>query len=218
MKDPINLKSAERRAFQTTFEDGLWDVFIGCFVLEFAIAPLLSGSLGDFWSSAIFLPFWGIAYLAILLVRKYVIAPRVGKARFSKTRMHRLRSFTIILIGVNTVLFVLGLLAAFAFGGAASGESNSWRNLLPVFLGLFLLAGFSIAAYLLDFPRLCLYGALLFAATPMGEWLYRYHGAAHHGYPIAFGITAGIMIVTGLVLFVRLIVTNPIAEMPEGEG
>lgn len=216
MKDPISLKTAEKRAFQTTFEDGLWDVFIGCFALEFAIAPLLSGSLGDFWSSAIFLPFWGIAYLAIWLARKYVVAPRVGKACFGKTRMNRLRRFTIILVGLNAVLFVLGLLAAFALGGA-SGVSISWRNLLPVLLGLFLLAGFSIAAYLLDFPRLYLYGALLFVATPMGEWLYLYHGAAHHGYPIAFGITAGIMIVTGLVIFVRLLINNPVAEMPEGE-
>lgn len=217
MKDPINLKSAERRAFQTTFEDGLWDVFIGCFALEFAIAPLLSGSLGDFWSSAIFLPFWGIAYLAIWLARKYVVAPRVGKALFGKTRMNRLRRFTIILVVVNVVLFVLGLLASFAFGGAANGESNSLRNLLPGLLGLFLLVGFSVAAYLLDFPRLYLYGALLFIATPFGEWLYRYHGAAHHGFPIAFGITAAIMIVTGLGLFVRLIINNPIAELPEGE-
>jgi hypothetical protein len=217
MKDPINLKSAERKAFQTTFEDGLWDVFIGCFALEFAIAPLLSGSLGDFWSSAIFLPFFGLAYLAIWLARKHVVAPRIGKARFGKVRVNRLRRFTIILVGVNVVLFVLGLLAAFAFGGASSGDSTLLGNLLAVLLGLILLAGFSVAAHLLDFPRLYLYGALLFVATPVGEWLYRYHGAAHHGYPIVFGITAAIMIVTGLVLFVRLIRNNPIAEMPEVE-
>ena len=78
MHPPISLKSAERKAFQSTFADGLWDVFIGVFALEFAIAPLLSKTLGDFWSSAVFLPVFGVVYLVIWLTRKYVVAPRIG--------------------------------------------------------------------------------------------------------------------------------------------
>ena len=33
MHSPVSLKSAERKAFQSTFADGLWDVFIGFFAL-----------------------------------------------------------------------------------------------------------------------------------------------------------------------------------------
>jgi hypothetical protein len=40
MQTPVSLKTAERKVFQTTFADGLWDVFIGCFALQFAIAQL----------------------------------------------------------------------------------------------------------------------------------------------------------------------------------
>jgi len=55
MSTPISLKDAERKAFQSTFADGLWDVFIGCsFPLQLTIAPLLSHRMGDFWSSAVF--------------------------------------------------------------------------------------------------------------------------------------------------------------------
>jgi hypothetical protein len=79
MQNPISLKSAESKAFQLSFADGLWDVFIGCMFLNFAVAPFLSETMGDFWSSAIFLPFWGLVYLAIWLTRKYVVAPRIGK-------------------------------------------------------------------------------------------------------------------------------------------
>jgi hypothetical protein len=35
---------------------------------------------------------------------------------------------------------------------------------------------------------------------------------AHHDYPITFGITAGIMMVTGLVTFARLMRDNPVLD------
>ncbi len=101
MQTPVSLKSAERRAFQSSFADGLWDVFIGCFALEFAIAPLLSETLGDFWSSAIFLPIWGLVYLAIWLVRKHVLAPRLGTVSFGKARQRKMRKFSLVLLVVN---------------------------------------------------------------------------------------------------------------------
>jgi hypothetical protein len=202
---PVSLKAAERKAFQTTFSDGLWDVFIGCFALMFALGPLLSESLGDFWSSAIFLPFWSLVYLAIWLARKYVVRPRLGTARFGKPRLQKLRRFSLVMVGANALLFVLGLIAALNVGR------------LPGFgvislLSLFLLAGFSTAAFLLDYPRLYAYGLLLFFAPLVGEWLYQYHGADHHGWPIVFGVSAGIMILTGLALFIRLLVHTPVIE------
>ena len=76
-------------------------------------------------------------------------------------------------------------------------------------LGLFLLVGFSVAAYMLDYTRLYFYGLMLFIAPLVGEWLYAYHGASHHGYPVVFGFSAGVMILTGLVLFIRLLKENP---------
>jgi hypothetical protein len=78
MQHSVSLKSAERKAFQATFADGLRDVMIGCVLFMFAIAPLLSETLGDLGSSAIFLPFRGLVYLAIRLTRRYLIAPRIG--------------------------------------------------------------------------------------------------------------------------------------------
>ncbi|MFC1935998.1 hypothetical protein ACFLX9_04540, partial [Chloroflexota bacterium] len=60
MSQRISLKEAERRAFTKAFQDGLWDILIGCIVLLWAIAPFLSTRMGDFWSSAVFLPFWGL--------------------------------------------------------------------------------------------------------------------------------------------------------------
>ena len=202
MHSPVSLKSAERRAFQSTFADGLWDVFIGFFALEFAIAPLLSKSMGDFWSSAVFLPVFGVVYLIIRLVRKYVVAPRIGTVSFGKTRRQKLEKFSLIMLIANIVMFVLGIIVALNFRRFPGFGIAS-------LLGLFLLVAFSAAAYVLDYTRLYIYGLMLFVAAPVGEWLYTNHGASHHGYPIVFGFSAGVMILTGLVLFIRLLKNNP---------
>jgi hypothetical protein len=72
----MSLKQVEQKVFKSAFEDGLWDVLIGCIGLEFAIGPFFSRSLGDFWSAAVFVPFWALVFVAIWLVRKYVVRPR----------------------------------------------------------------------------------------------------------------------------------------------
>jgi len=208
MSTPISLKDAERKVFQSTFADGLWDVFLGCsFPLQLAIGPFLSVSMGDFWSSAVFLPFWGAVYLVIWLVRKNVVAPRIGKVEFGAVRKTRLKKFTVTMLVFNIIVFILGLIAAFRFRTLPLGGPN-------MVLGLTLLIGFSTAAYFLDFPRLYVYGLLAALGTPIGEWLYQNMGASHHGYPIVFGTLAGVMILTGLVTFVRFLQNNP---LPAGD-
>ena len=151
MTGQISLKEAEAKAFRTKTDDGLWDVLLGCFFLMFAIAPLLSTHLGDFWSSAVFLPFWGLVYLTILLVRKYVVTPRIGVVKFGQRRKTRLMKFSIVLIIANAVALILGVVAAMTFGSLPG-------QIYPIFLGLILLTGFSAAAYFLDMPRLYTYG------------------------------------------------------------
>jgi MFS family permease len=203
MSQQISLKEAERKVFRATYNDGLWDVFLGCFFLMFVIAPFLSSSLGDFWSSAVFLPFWGLVLLFIWLVRKYVVTPRVGVVNFGRVRKTKLVKFTVIMLFVNVIAFVLGLVAAMNFG-RVPGQTYS------IGLGMILLMVFSIAAYFLDFIRLYIYGLLVGLSPLVGEWLWTQGYATHHGFPITFGLTAGIMILVGLVVFVRLLRDNPV--------
>lgn len=210
MSDPISLRSAERKAFQSTVNDGLWDVFIGCFFLEFALAPLLSTSMGDFWSSVIFLPFFGLMYLLIHLVRKVVVAPRIGSVVPGPPRQKKLRKLSLVLVILNLAIFILGLAAYWWFDRFSLGV------LLATLLGLFTMAGFCLAAYYLDYARLYVYGSLLMIAPLVGEWLYMEHGAVHHGYPLVFGFTSLLMILVGLITFIRLLIKHPRLEIPDG--
>ncbi|MGB3702110.1 MAG: hypothetical protein WA997_12650, partial [Anaerolineales bacterium] len=59
----ISIEEADRQVFRSSFEDGLVDIYISGVVLMLVVAPFLSVNLGAFWSSAIFLPFWGAIYL-----------------------------------------------------------------------------------------------------------------------------------------------------------
>jgi hypothetical protein len=213
MSQRISIKEAERKAFRTTYNDGLVDIFLGCFFLIFAIGPYLSPTLGDFWSSVVFLPFWGLVFLVILLIRKYVVTPRVGFVKFGLARKTKLAKFTYVMLVVNVIAFILGLVAAMSFGKVPG-------QIYTIIFGMILLMGFSIAAYFLDFSRLYIYGFLVGLSPLVGEWLWSRGYAPHHGFPITFGTAAGIMILVGLTIFVRLLRDNPVPTegIPSGEA
>ncbi|MFQ5858957.1 MAG: hypothetical protein ACE5LU_25435 [Anaerolineae bacterium] len=203
MSQNISLKEVERKVFTTAFQDGLWDILIGCFVLMFAVGPFLSTTgLGDFWSSVIFVPFWALVYLVIWLIRKFVVTPRIGVVRFGLSRKVRLSRFLAIATVVGIVGLILGILSA------QISDAPGW--VFVTSFGLLVLISFSVAAYFLDFTRLYLYGVLIALSPLVGEWLYVQVGASHHGYPITFGATAAIMISVGLIKFALLLRDHPI--------
>jgi hypothetical protein len=211
-----DLKALERRTFRTVTDDGLWDVLIAGVFSMLAIAPLLSGSLGDLWSSAIFAPVWLATYLVIRAVRKHVVIPRIGTVRFGEDRKRRLRRFSVVMLVVNVVAALLGL-------AAALGVQRGWVDLggdsigYPLTLGIVILVGFSVGAYAASIPRYYLYGLMLAGAPLLGEWLWRNDLATHHGYPIVFGAAAVIMLVTGITRFVTHLRSRPLPQDPATE-
>jgi MFS family permease len=195
------LRAVDRKIFKTYFEDGLVDIFLAAWVLMFAIGPLLSGTLGDFWSSVVFLPFWGVVYLILRYIRKRVISPRIGSVKWGAMRTKKLRVGIIVMMVINLVFLGLGIVSFLIPIG--SGWAMSIR------FGVMMLIIFSAAGFMLDFNFLYVYGVLAALAMPVGEWLYQKAGFSHHGYPVVFGCLAGIMFVRGLVTFITFLKTNP---------
>ena len=205
MSHDINLEAAERKVFKSAFQDGLLEIMLGSIVLMFAIGPFLSPYLGDFWSSAVFLPFWATVFALLWVVRRHVVRPRLGRVEFGAWRKARLLRFNLLMLVVNIVAFALGLLAASSFG-----LLPGWAN--TVAFSLIVLLGFCAAAWFLNFPALYLYGLLIALAFPVGEGLYLYLGIPHHGYPVAFGFTAGLFILVGLFKLLRLVRAYPLPD------
>ncbi len=202
MSQRINLKEAEQRAFVANYQDGLWDILVGYIVAVFALEPFLRAPLGDTWSAAIFFPFGILLWLILLVVRKYVVVPRIGIVTFSSARRRRVGWTFFAIFAVNFGARFVG------FDLLELAESPSWSTAFK--FGLLTLVMFGIPAYFLKFRRLYVYGILAAGSPLISELLYRQWGAIHHGYPIVFGVTATVMIITGVVLFVRLLRDRPV--------
>jgi hypothetical protein len=199
--DP-DLKRLERSTFRAVADSGLWDILLASVVAMFAVAPVLSSRLGDFWSSAVFLPVWAAVYVAIRVVQDRVVRPRVGSVRFAPARRRRLAWLTAIMLVVNLVALVVGIVAAIR---APAGQL--W--LFPIAFSLMLLVGFTLGAVVLQIPRLLLYGLLLGVAPAAGEVLWRRGLASHHGFPLVFGVCAAVILAIGVLRFVRFLPPRP---------
>jgi len=203
MSPQISLKDLEKKIFQKSFQDGLIDIQIGCVLLMFVVAPPLSPYLGDFWSSMIFLPFWVVIYLGIREIRKKIIQPRVGVVEYGKYRKTRQKKLNLVILVFNLLVLVLGVLSFFNFA-----DLPGWVH--SIRLSAIILVGFSLAGYMLEFPRLYLYGILIALAPLVGEFLYITFHVPHHGFPITFGITSLFIILNGLGIFLRLLKAHPV--------
>lgn len=200
-----DLSLVERATFRATADSGLWDIFLASFFAMFAIAPLLSGRLGDFWSSAVFLPVWAAVYAVIRIVQARVVRPRIGSVRFAAPRRKRLATLAGVMLVLNCVALAAGIVAA---GRAPTG--GQW--VFPIAFSLMLLVGFTLAGWLLQIPRLFLYGLTLAAAPAVGEVLWRRGLASHHGFPLVFGVCAAVILAIGIVRFIRFLPPRPDTE------
>lgn len=210
MAQNLDLKELERKAFRSTFQDGLLDMFVGVVVLAFAVIPLLE-SLGDFWSGAVFLPVYLLAWAGFRAGKKGITLPRMGAIQPGAARKAKLgRLMAVIALAVG-VLAATGLLVI-ALQQAGAALAN-W--LFPGLLGLLAFAGFGVGATLLDLPRLYGYGVLVGLAAPAGELLYRHGLAAHHGWPISFGIAGSAIVIAGAVMLVRFVRAFPVVREAE---
>ena len=115
----------------------------------------------------------------------------------------------IVILVINIAALGLGILSFFQFA-RLPGWTISLR------FSIILLVGFSLAGYMLEFPRLFIYGILIAAAPPIGEYLYQNLGYSHHGFPATFGFLALLLILTGTAIIIRILRKNPLPreELP----
>jgi hypothetical protein len=187
-----DLKRIERATFRSVADSGLWDIFLASIVAMLAIAPLLSVHLGDFWSSAVFLPVYAAVILMIRVVQVRVIRPRIGVVEFARPRRQRL-------VLLSDVVALIGGFVAFTRGPTVNG------HVVSLGLSMVILVGFSAVAFFLEIPRVFFYGLLLAAAPPIGEALFVRGYASHHGFPVVFGVGATVILLCGIVRFIQFL-------------
>ena len=199
-----DLSKRERDAFVSVMDSGLSDILLASFTTFFAVAPLLSDLLGDFWSSAVFIPFWIAVFLVVSAIRKNVVIPRVGQVRWSAPRQKKLKTTSWAMLAVNVVVFVIGLVALLNY---RPNGSSQW--VYPTALSLTMLVLLSIGAYALSLPRFYFYAILLAICPAVGEYLFQEGLASHHGFPIVFGIASVVIASIGLLKLAKVVKLDP---------
>jgi len=211
MNQPLDLKEIERRAFRSTYQDGLWDIYQGGIVLSFtAFAGALSRP-DDFDSWQRFLIFVsGIAlsYLVFWAGKKFITLPRLGQAVFGPVRQQRNRRLSTVLGGIVAIqsLVVLFSIAAWNIptlrGWLGGSASSDMETLIVALVGAFFVGpSLTLIAFFNDFSRGYYIAAIMALAVFCLIWFDQ----------AVFMLIAGsLIVIPGLVLFVRFLMTHPV--------
>lgn len=209
MIENIDLKDLEKKAYKSTFEDGIWDIFIGMIFLAFGLLPLgellgLPELVGMFLVSI----FWNAgAVVVMFLGKKYITVPRIGIIKFGPKRMADQRKLKIFL-SLNVLLGVVVMLVQMS---GIFKLLNIRGSALSLLLGVFISFPFGVVAYYMDFPRLYIYavlGGVGFFLTDISDLFI----GSPFSLIITFGLIGGSILVTGFVFLIKFVRKYPLPE------
>lgn len=196
MNTTESLKQLERRAYRSTFEDGIYDIQFGLiFLILSSISLLASAGISRFAAYTLFI----IPILLPLAGKRLITIPRMGAVEFGEKRKSKRR--VALVIAAAVLLLMLPLIIAIA-GKGVSGIVG-WQ--LVALLALPVLA---VGVYAMDFPRLWIYAALLIAGIAESEFLITRIGRPYNDL-VAFGLPGVVIVSIGLNLLVRFVQKYP---------
>ena len=97
MIENLSLKEIERRAFRSTYQDGLWDLYLGAVVMAmglFMYHPATGYTAANPIGALLITSF---AYSLFQAGKKRITTPRLGQARFGAMRQQKKRSISLVL-------------------------------------------------------------------------------------------------------------------------
>ncbi|MBN1963407.1 MAG: hypothetical protein JW910_02100 [Anaerolineae bacterium] len=212
MSHPIDLKALERRAWLSNFTDGMWDIFLGLLLLNWAILALLSSSgLDKGWQYVVGIGFMLFAAAILWAGKRFITVPRLGRVRMraeATIGAHRAnRVFAGALIAGIVCLLIVLLLAA---QGIAEPDVDLSVFVFPLAFALGLLILFGLGAYFLQFGRLFLIGVLYALTVPVDTALSEFYGIEADY--LVFAVAAGFILLMGGVLLARFLQAHPLPE------
>jgi archaellum biogenesis protein FlaJ (TadC family) len=218
MTSNIDLQALERQAFRSNYEDGLWDILLGLLLAQMMVGPILYRAG---WSPILILGtlagFVTAVVIAFKMAKRHLVLPRAGLAHFSNERDHKKKRMSVVYsisIVVGVVVFAV---AVFGYQAAINQTLPPWASggLLAI-MGLFLITAvtiFSLMAYYLNYSRAYLYGWFFGLAFPLNILVDELFGIT---FPLGSLLFLSIMVLIGIVLFIRFLNTHPMPERDNG--
>jgi len=209
MKTTDSLKEIERRAYRSTFDDGIYDMLFGMVFLILALIPVLeSVGIPRFYGYL----FGIIPVLFSWLGKRYITIPRLGAVEFGPKR----RSTRLLFLLICAAFFFLTLPLLFMTTAEGFGGSLAENSGIPLIVGMVVAPLIVVAAYFLDYPRMYIYALVLSFGIPHSGFLYDFVGKPFNSL-ITFGIPAAAILVFGLTLLFRFMrkYPKPTSEVPD---
>jgi hypothetical protein len=217
MNTPLSLKELERKAFRSTYQDGLWDLYTGLIVVCMSIFIYRPAGGYSPVNIVLALSAMGVAYTLFWVGKKFITLPRMGQVQFGEYRRRRKRTMIIamsVMVMVQIILFILTLLV---------WSNPEWRvnikfhlpggnnmDLIVAGIGALMVGlGMSLVAYFKDFPR----GFFIAIMIAFAVFLMLYLNQPV--YPIVIGL---IIALPGLVLLVRFLQKYPLLQKEKSHG
>jgi hypothetical protein len=209
MSTQISLKEIERKAFRSTFQDGLWDLYFGLVVICMSIFVYRPATGYSPVNIVMMLGACAAAYALFWAGKKFITLPRMGQVQFGAARRKRRSSMVIALSVLVAIQVLLVLLTLWAWAnpevGARLGRLVRDRNTMDLVVAslaaLIIGPGMIMVAYSIDFPR----GYFIAIMMALAGFLMVYLNQPI--YPILIG---AVIALPGLVLFVRFLQKYPV--------
>ncbi len=209
MNTQLDLKEIERKAFRSTYQDGLLDLEFGLIIVGMSIFIYRPASGYSVLNIILMLGTFVLANLLFWLGKKFVTLPRMGQVKFGETRKKRNRTMIIVLLCF--VALQVALLALTVFGWLdpqVAQKVNAYlkdRNIMDLVVALIgaliVSCGMLLVAYFTDFAR----GYYIAIMMSLAVFLMIYINKPL--YPILIG---ALILIPGIVLFVRFLKQYPL--------
>ncbi|MFX1557307.1 MAG: hypothetical protein ACFFC9_08635 [Promethearchaeota archaeon] len=204
----------EKKAWRSTFQDGIWDIFFGLIFLGFGVAGL--SPLFDFpenlyfdLGTLIILIPWNTATVFILyLGKKFITIPRLGFVKFG-TRRKKTRKVIIIFLIIN-VVFAFLLLILSIIGTFNLIQLNPLLDSLIIGL-LIITLPLSIFGFFLDFYRLIFYSLFAGLGFSLSELFYPITGEPFD-IVASFSLIGFTIIIIGLIYLMKFFQKYPLSK------
>ena len=207
MTQTLDIKNAEKQAFRlATFEDGIWEIYLGSFFILMGFYDLTRVLLGPVLNGVLFLGLSLLLAFLAVIAKKRITLPRAGLVKFGPNTKKKIKTANLITIGLVLATFALMILGAHSLLNEPTWERlPQWFSDFDVDLifALIIVGIFCVIAYSTGMPRFYLHGVLLGGGNFITTVL-RAYSETQFGWPIILAALIVVLIgVSALVKFIR---------------
>ena len=203
MVQEFSLKEIEQKAFTSTYQDGILDMYLGLFLVAMGVSPILEKIVptSDLWIAILMIPLMPLWWIG----KKFVTVPRMGRVAFGPTRKTKLKKIRTM----HSFFLLLGAVVFLLFSYTFIPGSLLRGPVIPIIAWIVVfLTGFCVSAYYLDLDRLHLYGMLYAIPFPV-HIILRYDLILGRFSFFGFYLSGLIILIIGIILFLRFLRKYP---------